>query len=107
MAGGVSARLEKIVKEQAAEIERLRAELAKKPCPRCGGSGRVRDDAETGWAMKGRREQAGLVLREVAAVMNLSVGYVSDLEHGRKPWSEDRIKEYTRAMREAKRRKGA
>jgi len=80
---------------------------AARPCPRCGGLGVVRDDVICGEAMQRLRLAAGVVLREAAAVMGLSVGYISDLEHGRKPWSNDRIEEYVRAVREAKRRKGA
>lgn len=55
-------------------------------CPTCNGSGRVPDPKAKGREMAARRKQARVTLREVAAHMGFSVGYVSDLEHGRKKW---------------------
>lgn len=58
------------------------------PCSNCGGTGRVFDTKAIGKAMQARREKAGLTLREVAAEMKISVGYLSDREHGRKQYQD-------------------
>ena len=58
-------------------------------CSACNGTGREQDDAAIGAQMQARRERAGLTLREVGKRIDYSIGYVSDLEHGRKRWSEE------------------
>lgn len=58
------------------------------PCRHCAGTGRLLDVKAIGIAMQARREKAGLTLREVAADMGISVGYLSDREHGRKQYAD-------------------
>lgn len=58
-----------------------------KPCSKCGGCGREADNAARGRMLQKFRKRAKVTLREVAALLNLSIGYISDLEHGRKAWS--------------------
>lgn len=58
------------------------------PCPRCSGTGRVFDVKAIGKAMQARREKAGLTLREVAAELGISIGYLSDREHGRRQYAD-------------------
>lgn len=62
-----------------------------KTCPHCGGSGLIPDNSSIGAEMQKLRTQANITLREVAGLMNISIGYLSDLEHGRKRWSRHRI----------------
>lgn len=58
------------------------------PCPACAGTGQILDRAAFGAQMQAKREAAGLTLRELAERMEMSIGYVSDLEHGRKAWGD-------------------
>jgi predicted transcriptional regulator len=71
-------------------------------CPRCGGLGVVENPKARGAKMKRVREDARVKLREVADLMGLSVGYISDLEHGRKAWSVRRVNFYLAAVETAK-----
>lgn len=49
-------------------------------------------DTETGLKMRALREKCGLSLRTVAKRMGFkSAQYISDLERGRRPWSESLI----------------
>ena len=57
----------------------------KKTCPRCGGTGVVDNDRERGQFFRGLRIESGLAQREVARRTGFSVGYICDLEHGRRP----------------------
>lgn len=67
-------------------------------CPHCNGTGRLRDEQALGQTMMARRKAAKKVLREVAASMSVSIGYLSDLEHGRKKWSDQLLARYNRAI---------
>jgi hypothetical protein len=58
-----------------------------KECPKCHGTGKVRDDAELGKQMQDKRKAAGFTLKHVAEGMGVSIGYLCDLEHGRRLWS--------------------
>lgn len=58
-----------------------------KDCPRCKGTGKVRDEAKLGGQMQERRKAANLTLREVSKQMGITIGYLCDLEHGRRIWS--------------------
>jgi predicted transcriptional regulator len=70
-------------------------------CPRCGGRGVVDNPKAQGAKMRKVRDEAGVTLREVAAFMKLSVGYLSDMEHGRKAWSVRKINFYLAAVETA------
>lgn len=69
-----------------------------KDCPHCEGTGKVIDHKVLGEASKLRRELYKIVLRELAKKMGISVGYLSDLEHGRKKWNSDLIKNFDRSI---------
>lgn len=58
-------------------------------CQTCGGSGKTVDHADIGRWVKGYRERASKTLREVANPLNVSISYLSDLEHGRRAWNHD------------------
>lgn len=70
-----------------------------KYCPRCGGTGTVPDPAYHGEQARQRRIKAGVTLRQIAKRMGLSVGYLSDLELGRRGWSEGLTQRYIKALR--------
>jgi ribosome-binding protein aMBF1 (putative translation factor) len=62
-------------------------------CERCDGMGRV-------WrvnpaALRHDREQRGLSLREVARRCGVSAAFLSDVERGRREWSDRLRKGYT------------
>lgn len=59
----------------------------------------VSDHAATGARLRKRREKAKLSLREVARRMSLSAPYLSDLELGRRAWTEAKAKAFCRALR--------
>ena len=56
-------------------------------CDRCGGTGRVPDDAATGRLFRAAREEAGRTRRATAAAMGVSSAYLYKLEHGRRRWT--------------------
>lgn len=68
-------------------------------CPRCEGSGRIKDPSVTGRQMRALRKASGKSLRHVAGAMRLSPAYISDLELGRRGWADDLIERYKRAVR--------
>ena len=70
----------------------------RKSCPRCGGSGTVMHDGFVGQQMRSRREQAGISLRELARRVEWSAAYVSDLELGRKVWTDRKLKRYVKGL---------
>lgn len=72
--------------------------MSKKNCPHCNGTGKVTDHAKLGARLQRKREKAGLTLREVGNAMGISIGYLSDLEHGRKPWTITKVEFCRRAI---------
>lgn len=74
-------------------------------CPRCKGLGRIRDERAFGQRMQARRKRVGATLRQVARLMGKSVGYLSDLEHGRKRWRAALSMGYLDALDELRRAK--
>lgn len=77
----------------------MRTRNGYKPCPKCNGSGEVKDPTETGRQMRALRKASGKSLRHVAGAAGLSPAYVSDLELGRRGWADDLIERYKKAVR--------
>ncbi len=48
--------------------------------------------------MKKIREDYGFRLLDISYISGKSIGYISDLEHGRKNWSDSAISFYTGAL---------
>lgn len=67
-------------------------------CPHCKGTGRIRDERVFGREMQKRRKTARLTLRELSTELGKSIGYLSDLEHGRKRWGQGMIIAYGDAV---------
>lgn len=67
-------------------------------CTHCNGTGQIRDERALGKTMQERRKEARKRLREVAVLMGISVGYLSDLEHGRKKWTDKLLSGYNQAI---------
>lgn len=70
-----------------------------RPCEWCNGTGERENAAYRGAEMRKLREAADLTLREVARRLEFSAAYISDLELGRRDWSEGLIKAYRNALR--------
>lgn len=72
-----------------------------KKCNKCGGTGTVVDPVYVGGNMRKFRKDAGKSLRSVAKAMGLSVGYLSDLELGRRGWNTSLQKAFIRGVAKA------
>jgi predicted transcriptional regulator len=70
-----------------------------RPCKWCNGTGEIENAAYRGQEMRRKREAADRTLREVARRMELSAAYISDLELGRRAWSQRLITAYQKALR--------
>lgn len=66
-----------------------------KPCPRCNGTGKT----ITGLEARNWREHAGLTLSQVSKNMGISLTYLSDLEHDRRPWNHKLIAKLHKAAK--------
>lgn len=69
------------------------------PCPTCGGSGTVEDDAVVGARLRRQRLMARLTMKEVGRRMGFSEGYISDLERGTRGFSPALQRRYEAALR--------
>ena len=66
-------------------------------CKHCAGTGVEPDNAAIGAAMRGIRIASHQTLRNVAATMEISATYLSDLELGRRNWNHDILAKFQRA----------
>jgi helix-turn-helix protein len=57
-------------------------------CLHCGGTGMALDQLAIGQYARDQREKAKQSLRSVADQMAISAAYLSDLERGRRNWSQ-------------------
>lgn len=57
----------------------------------------VRDDLLTGLYAQSMRKLYNKTLRDISELTRYSIGYISDLEHGRKKWTDDKLKWYEMA----------
>jgi predicted transcriptional regulator len=67
-------------------------------CPKCSGTGKIKDNASVAEEVKRFREKHSLTLTEVAKEMGLTKAYISDLEHARRTWSDALEKRYCDAV---------
>jgi transcriptional regulator with XRE-family HTH domain len=73
--------------------------MKKTACEKCDGTGLQLDHVAAGTTLRKLRKSKHLSVREVARRMDLSAPYVSDLELGRRHWSEDLIENFQKACR--------
>lgn len=59
----------------------------------------VIDDEATGQMLRAERVAAGFSLRSIARALHFSAPYVSDLELGRRGWTEEKAAAYREALR--------
>lgn len=64
------------------------------PCHCCGGTGVENDHANTGHELKCWRVSRNYTLTYVAGKLGISESLLCDLEHGRRNWTQERIKKY-------------
>ena len=70
----------------------------KKPCHCCRGTGQENDHVAIGKNLRKLRESKGIKQLYVAEKLNVSQAYLSDLEAGRRRWSEVMIKSYKQVV---------
>lgn len=57
------------------------------------------DHAAAGAEMRSKREKAKLSLRSIATKLGVSPAYLSDLELGRRAWTEERAQAFLAALK--------
>lgn len=55
-------------------------------CWRCHGTGEIHDPLVLGQALKKLRMESKITLHRMADVLEISAGYLSDLENGKRGW---------------------
>lgn len=73
-------------------------------CDKCEGTGQVPNPRIIGAAMRVLRTRADVSLRDVATKMQVSAAYLSDLELGRRNWSEETQKSFHNALHNLRRK---
>lgn len=80
----------------------MKVERTGKPlrmCSHCNGTGTEVDHVSLGLEMAQLRQGAKFTLAQLGRKMGFSISYLSDLEHGRKRWSDEMIENYRKACR--------
>lgn len=72
-----------------------------KACTHCKGTGNQIDHEALGADMRKEREAAGVSLRSMAKAMAFSAAFLSDLERGRRNWSDASFKFYQAEIKKA------
>lgn len=73
-------------------------DLRREPCPTCTGRGTVPCQEELAEALRERRAEARVAMREVARRMGISPGYLSRLETAHERWSRALVVRYEAAL---------
>jgi len=74
------------------------ADVTKKACRCCGGSGKELNDKIVGAQMRELRMQRGIAQAEVARRIGYRPPYICDLEAGKRRWSNSLIERYLEAI---------
>ena len=75
-----------------------RVALGSNKCRRCKGSGREPDQVETGLWFRAHRQQIGVSLRLMSKRLGISPSFLSNLEQGRRVWTEEVRNAYKAAL---------
>lgn len=67
-------------------------------CPTCLGKGKVPNPDNIGDVLRKERLKAGVQQKAIALRMDISGGYLSDMEKGRRPMSAQQIEQYREAI---------
>ena len=73
--------------------------VEKKPCTKCGGTGKENDHVAIGERLRKLREFRRVQAKTVAEILGISQSYLSDLEHGRRWWTMEKIQQYEKALK--------
>lgn len=74
--------------------------VARIECPTCAGKGTVPNPDNIGDVLRRERLAAAVQGKAVALKMDISTGFFSDLEHGRRKFSAQQIDRYREALKE-------
>lgn len=64
-------------------------------CEKCGGTGEKIDPK----VLREKRDKSGLTAATVAARMDISASYLSDLEQGRRDWDAKLLADFLKAIK--------
>jgi predicted transcriptional regulator len=73
--------------------------FGERPCPKCGGHGKVFDDRVQGFILRMEREAQGVTQKGLASQMGVSPQYLCDLEQGRREWNAALIEKYREGLK--------
>jgi hypothetical protein len=74
------------------------ADLKKRKCHCCDGSGKELDNYEVGAALRKRRLAADKTLAQIARAMSYTITHIHHLERGIRNWTPDLVKRYEKAL---------
>lgn len=80
-------------------MDKVRVKINGVRCWGCAFCRHEVDHAALGHDLREVREKYGIAQREVAKLMAVSAGFVSDLEYGRRNWTPQMIDRYLAAVR--------
>lgn len=69
-----------------------------RPCSKCAGTGKQLDAVRQGELMREARHKLGISLERMAEQSGVSVSYASNLETGKRPWSEALLARWDKAL---------
>ena len=67
-------------------------------CKRCGGSGVEQDNVKIGMVRRLRRQSAQMSLRELSSIIGISHAFLSQLENGKRRWTQALSDKYLAAI---------
>lgn len=73
---------------------RQRVQEAMMACPRCDGTGLVYGMGRAGSILRAARRERGILLKDMAGRLRVSIGYLHDLEFGRRDLSASMAERY-------------
>lgn len=69
-----------------------------KPCRHCHGSGKEIDHSAVGFALRTLRVKKEIGLRAMARAIKVSAPFLSDLELGKRNWTQQRIDQFNAVL---------
>ena len=73
--------------------------LPRKPCRYCHGSGTEIDHSAVGFTLRTLRLKKEIGLREMARGMGVSAPFLSDMELGKRNWTQERIDQFNEVIK--------
>jgi predicted transcriptional regulator len=69
-----------------------------KTCKHCNGTGHAPDNAGIGSTLRKEREESGIGLRDMAALIGISHSFLVGLEQGKRTWKRSIRKRYEQVI---------